>query len=89
MHRMPEIECSVLQGLPAIMAALVLLASSGMLWCCSLMSVLEDERKEFEAACEKHEREKQALMAKVQARRATVRGILEAAVLPSAESPAR
>ena len=60
-----------------------------MLWCCSLMSVLEGERKEFEAACEKHEREKQALMEKVQARRATVRGILEAAVLPSAESPAR
>ena len=71
------------------MAAAVLSASSGMLWCCSLMSVLEGERKEFEAACEKHEREKQALMEKVQARRAAVRGILEAAVLPSAESPAR
>ena len=71
------------------MAALVLSTSSCMLWCCSLMAVLEGERNEFEAACEKHEREKQALMEKVQARRATVRGILEAAVLPSAESPAR
>ena len=60
-----------------------------MLWCCSLMSVLDGERREFEAACEKHEKEKQAVMEKVQARRATVRGILEAAVLPSAETPAR
>ena len=53
------------------------------------MSVLEGERKDFEAACEEHEKEKQALMEKVQARRASVRGILEAAVLPSAESAAR
>lgn len=57
--------------------------------CCSLKSVLEGERQEFEAACAKYEAEKQALMAKVQARRDLVRQVVEGAVLPAADSPAR
>ena len=53
------------------------------------MSVLEGEREEFEAACAKYGQEKQAVMERVQARRDIVRGIVEAGVLPAAESPAR
>ncbi len=53
------------------------------------MSVLEGEGREFEAACARYGQEKQAVMERVQARRDTVRGIVEAAVLPAAESPAR
>ena len=53
------------------------------------MSVLEGERKEFEAACAKYGQEKQAVMERVRARRDMVRGVLEAGVLPAAESPAR
>ena len=53
------------------------------------MSVLEGERKEFEAACAKYRQEKQAVMERVQARRDIVRGVVEAGVLPAAESPAR
>lgn len=57
--------------------------------CCSLVSVLEGERKEFEAACAKYGQEKQAVTERVQARRDIVRGVVEAGVLPAAESPAR
>ena len=57
--------------------------------CRSLVSVLEGERKEFEAACAKYGQEKQAVMERVQARRGIVRGVVEAGVLPAAESPAR
>ena len=57
--------------------------------CCSLTSVLESERQEFEAACAKYKQERQALMDKVQARRDLVRRVVEAGVLPAADSPAR
>ena len=51
--------------------------------------MLEGERREFEAACAKYGQEKQAVMEQVQARRDIVRGVVEAGVLPAAESPAR
>jgi hypothetical protein len=57
--------------------------------CCSLVSVLEGERKEFETTCAKYAQEKQAVMERVQARRDIVRGVVEAGVLRAAESPAR
>jgi len=56
---------------------------------CSLVSVLEGERQEFEAACGKYKQAKQALMEKVHAQRDLVRNVVELANLPSADSPAR
>ncbi len=51
--------------------------------------MLESERQEFGAACEKYKQEKQVLMEQVQARRDFVRKVMEAGVLPVADSPAR
>lgn len=70
------------------MPCLVYSPDKASLWC-SLRSVLEGERQEFDAACKRYKEEKQALMEQVQARRDIVRQVVEAGVLPAADSPAR